>query len=596
MAPCDPSRLTRRSLVTAAAGGASAMALTGTAIAHDAHIHSGSPSSRTARLQDANLPTPREQTLVLEQGTNNVWDSFNPFIPNGEAYNYGYAIVCREYLFYANFLTGEITPWLGQEYTYNDDFTQCTLTLNPNARWNDGEPFTAHDIVFTQTLLRENPELNGAAVVIRDVAEVSATDDHTVVWNLPEPNPRFHYRFLAGIISDGVRIVPQHIWEGEDPGSFKFNPPVQTGPYVLEEASATKLYYLWRKNPDYWNKAELDPAPEYVMWRQQSEVDTSVQAFLAGNLDNSGNIDYLNQQVIESQYDQTARFDFPDPCTRGFWFNVESPSGLFATPEGRWALSHLIDREVIGTTIWQPASRPATYPWADYDGWAPWAPAEVMDQFDLTFNVDKANELLDALGATERDGDTRILNGQPLRLTMITPAETTGLEYQIGSSFANTAREAGIDIELKSLPGSAWGDAFNTGDYDISCHWICGMQFDPNQLYDDFHSRNYVPIGERAENDYESVRLQRPELDALIEELEYADPEDEANRPTFDQALEVFMTELPAVASIQTIYPMFFNTAYWTGWPSADDPYTIPANWWGQFMFVIGNLRPASEA
>ncbi|MEJ7902035.1 MAG: hypothetical protein WKF63_09310, partial [Thermomicrobiales bacterium] len=96
--------------------------------------------------------------------------------------------------------------------------------------------------------------------------------------------------------------------------------------------------------------------------------------------------------------------------------------------------------------IWQPSSRPATYPWADYEGWQTWAPEEVMSQFDLTFNVDKANELLDALGATERDGDTRILNGQPLRLTMITPAQTTGLEYQIGSSFANTAREAGIDI------------------------------------------------------------------------------------------------------------------------------------------------------
>src|SRR5690606_16813940 len=105
-----------------------------------------------------------------------------------------------------------------------------------------------------------------------------------------------------------------------------------------------------------------------------------------------------------------------------------------------------IDREVIGTTIWQPASRPATYPWADYEGWAPWAPDEVMNQFDLTFNVDRANELLDQLGATERDGDTRILNGQPLRLTMITPSQTTGLEYQIGASFANTARQAGIDI------------------------------------------------------------------------------------------------------------------------------------------------------
>jgi peptide/nickel transport system substrate-binding protein len=78
-------------------------------------------------------------------------------------------------------------------------------------------------------------------------------------------------------------------------------------------------------------------------------------------------------------------------------------------------------------------------------------------------------------------------------------------------------------------------------------------------------------------------------------ELDTIDPEDEANRPIFNDALTAFMTELPAVPSIQTTYPMFFNTRYWTGWPSADDPYTIPANWWGQFMFVIGTIQPAGE-
>ena len=593
MAPSIDTRITRRTLV-AATGGASALALAGITGA------GASPAARTAeraRYQAANLPTPREQTVVIETDPVNVWDSFNPFIPNGEAYNYGLATVCREYFFYANFLTGEVTPWIGQEYSYNADFTECTLKLNPNVTWNDGEPYTADDVVFTQTMLLENSSLNGASGVIRDVKAVEAADPHTVVWTLTKANPRFHYRFLAGIIADGVRVVPKHIWEGQDPGTFKFNPPVQTGPYTLVEASSTKLYYLWQKNPNYWNKAQLDPAPEYVLYRQMSEIDASVQEFLAGNLDDSRRIgqDYLNQVMIESQYETTSRFDFPDPCPRGFFFNVESPSGLFKTPEGRWALSHLIDRDTIASTIWQPPSRAATYPWADYGGWAPWAPDEVMSKFDLTYSVDKANELLDKLGATERDGNgVRILDGKPLKLTMITPAQTTGLEYQIGASFANTAKEAGIDIELKSLPGSAFGDMFNTGQYDLSCHWVCGMQFDPNQLYGAFHSRAYMPIGERSnQGDGSATRIKSPELDALIDQLDTIDPEDEASRPVFDQTLEVFLSELPAVASIQTIYPMLFNTSVWEGWPTPEDPYTIPANWWGQYLFVIGNLKPA---
>jgi peptide/nickel transport system substrate-binding protein len=55
------------------------------------------------------------------------------------------------------------------------------------------------------------------------------------------------------------------------------------------------------------------------------------------------------------------------------------------------------------------------------------------------------------------------------------------------------------------------------------------------------------------------------------------------------------MQELPAIAPIQTVFPMFWNTAYWTGWPSPEDPYTIPAHWWGQFLFAIGNLQPAGS-
>jgi peptide/nickel transport system substrate-binding protein len=583
--------LNRRQLIGGATAGAAGLALGGRAASA-----SGGRTKAPAflRLQGgANIPTPREQTIVVEQSPNNVWDSFNPFIPNGEAYNYGLAQACRENMFYVNFLTGEQRPWLATEYTYNPDFTEVTLKLNPNITWSDGKPFTSEDVAFSVNLLLENASLNGAADAQREIKSVTAADPQTAVFALTEPQPRFHYRFLAGIIADGFRIVPKHIWDGKDPGTFTFNPPVYTGPYTLSEASSSGLYYLWEKNPNYWNKAELDPAPQFVLYIQSTSPDTSVQEFLAGNVDVTG-IDYLNQQVVQSQYQDTATFSFPDPCPRGFFFNADSPSGLFATPEGRWAMSYLIDRQTIAETIWQPSSRPAAFPWADYAGWSPWAPDEIVSKYDFSFSVEKANAALDALGAT-REGDTRVFNGKPLALTMITPAQTTGLEYQIAQSFAGTAKEAGLDIQVKSLPGSAWGDAFDTGQWDLDSHWVCGFQFDPNQLYGDFHSRNYKPVGQRTEGN-SGTRVQIKELDAVIEKLDVASPEDEANRPTFDQGLDLFLKHSPAFATIQTIYPFMYNTRYWTGWPSEEDPYTIPANWWGQFMFVIGAIQPAGGA
>ena len=587
----EEGSLSRRTLVVGAAAGLAAASFA-THSAGASPVVSGNAPHAMRAQGTANLPTPRNQTVVMEQGTINVWDSFNPFIPNGEAYQYGLAQFCREYMFYTNFLTGEITPWLATEYSYNADFTECTLKLNPAVTWNDGTPFTSADVVFSDEMVMANAQLNGSAGRTRDITSIAAPDAQTVVWTLTRAQPRFHYRFLAGIIADGMRVVPKHIWEKEDPGTFKFNPPVQTGSYMLQEASSSKLYYLWKKNPNYWNKAVLDPKPEYVMYVQATSVDTSVQDFLAGNTDNPS-MDYLNQEAVAAQKEDVARIAFADPCPRGMYFNIESASGLFATPEGRWAMSHLIDRETIASTIWQPATRPATYPWADYAGWAPWATPAIVDKYDFTFDPAKANALLDALGST-MDGDVRSFNGKPIQLTCVTPAQTTGIEYQIAVSFAETAKEAGIDVVVKSLPGSAWGDAYAVGDYDISCHWVCGFQFDPNQLYNGFSSRWYKPLGTRIDDggDQARARLQDPELDAIILKLDDASPEDPANRADFDAGLDRFLMQLPAVATVQTVYPQIYNTQYWTGWPTDENPFAIPTNWWGQFLFAVGALQP----
>jgi len=588
-------RMSRRRLVAGTAGG-------GLALAIASQSAGASPSSRygmpgIVRAQGtANIPTPRDQTLIIEQLTNNIWDSFNAFIPNGDAYNYGISQLARENMFYVNFVTGEIKPWLALSFSYNADFTECPLKLNPKVRWSDGKPWTSADVVFSQQLLLKNPQLNGAAGVTEDVAAVSAPDAQTVVWKLTRAQPRFHYRFYAGVIADGVQVVPKHIWEKEDPGTFKDNPPVRTGPYVLQEASSSKLYYIWKKNPDYWAKDVMDPAPEYVAFLQATSPDTSVRDFLAGNVDvtHVDIVDFLNQQMIMSQSSKTAQNVFADPCPRGFYFNSDSPSGLFTKPEGKWAISHLIDRETISQVISQPASKPATYPWADYAGWKKWAPEEIVSKYDFSFDPDKANALLDKMGST-REGDVRSLNGKPLQLTMICPMPTGNPMFQIGQTMAEAAKEVGITIDHKSLPGSAFWDTYALGDYDISNHWLCGMDYDPIHVFGGFHSKNYKAIGTRVNSggDQGSARFKNADFDKVLDQLDAISPDDAAAKPLYDKALDLYYTNLPSCPSIEQVAPMLYNTAYYTGWPTTEGQETIPASWWGGFLFTIGKLKKA---
>ncbi len=158
-------------------------------------------------------PTPRNQTVIINQAEFTVYDSSNPFTPNGQQYNAGLYQVCEEFLFYYNMVTGETTPWLGKSWEYNTNHTQLTVHLNPNAKWNDGQPFTTKDILFTINLLMKNPQLSGSNSYIPFVKDMAATDAQTIVFTLKDPNPRFHYNFVCGIVN-GQDFVAEHIWSG----------------------------------------------------------------------------------------------------------------------------------------------------------------------------------------------------------------------------------------------------------------------------------------------------------------------------------------------------------------------------------------------
>lgn len=584
-------RFSRRTLVTGSAATAAFAALQG----RGARAHDGQKAPVLLRYakQAANIPTPREQTVVISRPVNQVWDSFNPYIPNGEAYSYGVNQICREAMFYVNFEQGEVINHLATGFEYNADFTEMTISLNPNAKWNDGQPYTADDVVFSLDLMKNNSAFNGSAEANDYIAGVTAANPQTVVFALSKPNPRFHYNFFVGIVGDRFRVVPKHVWETQDAGTFANNPPVYTGPYVLEQAIPEQFMQVWRKNPDYWNAANLNPTPEFVIFRQSLPPDAEAQEFINGNVDIPG-LPYLNQEAVRGQYDNWIQFAFDDPCPRGIWLNQDSPSGLFATAEGRWAISYLLDRQTIGQTIWQPPTEPAQYPWAPWGLHDRWTNEDIRSKYAFEFDIDRANQLLDSIGST-RDGDTRTLNGQPLALSVITPGDVASEVYQIAALLAQDAAEVGIQMDVKSLLGTPFSDAWHLGEFDISSHWLCGVALDPNQLYTQFLTADYKPIGERSLPARNVTRNQIPELNDIALQLELVNPEDPANKALFDQGLEAYLKHLPAMPSVYTIFTFAFNTRYWTGWPTPDNKYNIAANWWAQFLFVIGQLQPVAQ-
>lgn len=61
----------------------------------------------------------------------------------------------------------------------------------------------------------------------------------------------------------------------------------------------------------------------------------------------------------------------------------------------------------------------------------------------------------------------------------------------------------------------------------------------------------------------------------------------------FLEAMEYWLEDMPALPIAQAIKLVPFNEAYWTNWPTADNPYIQPATWWQSTHLILHELQPA---
>ena len=60
----------------------------------------------------------------------------------------------------------------------------------------------------------------------------------------------------------------------------------------------------------------------------------------------------------------------------------------------------------------------------------------------------------------------------------------------------------------------------------------------------------------------------------------------------WDQAMEIWLDELPDVQVLEFYHRIPMNTTYWTNWPTHDNPYTNGAFWHLTFQLILNELEP----
>ena len=536
----------------------------------------------------AQSETPREETLIIAMGPQKEDPTFwNMTSWTGADRSQGLHQYVYEYFFYENLQTGEYIPWLAESYKYNADFTALTVKLRDGVKWNDGQPFTADDVVFTYETLLANPTLAWADVVGTNVKSVEKVDDLNVTFNLKSSNPRFHLNreaFPVVGIWGGITILPKHIWEGQDITTFKNNPPVGTGPYSLKDATQTSI--IWERRDDWWGSTVFgkSPAPKEIQMLYLG-AETNVAVALGNNEIDAEWIGLLSAGTLQeiakdndkvSAWTKDAPYSWTDPCPR--LLMVNNANAPLDKKEVRWALSNLIDRDAIVDLAYEGATTPLWGIWPEYDAYQATFDAiqDLRDQYQPgTTDPDKAAQFFEQAGVSPGDLNLHyVVNGD------------SNEEVRLGQVIADQLSAAGVNVEIETLTGSVQRDAIVRGDYDLAVSSFCAG--DTALSLDLFHSKYVKPLGEAVSlPERNSFRFQNAEFDALVDKMLTTAPDDPSITQLTHDAMAIWFDQLPVIPVVQAPALVPFNSTYWTNWPTADNAWNMPVCWWATFNLVV---------
>ncbi len=386
---------------------------------------------------------------------------------------------------------GEVIPHIAKGWESNDDFTVWKVFLRKGMKWSDGEPFTADDIMFWYENILLNEELTPSVplwMVNQDgsVATVEKLDDYTVQWTFKQPNTAFlldlankdgadksihnlafapaHYlKQFHPAFTDQADLDAKVKERGFDTWTELFAVEAlphlsgkrpSTAAWVPDGSTVSDQVFVIKRNPYYFAvDAEGNQLPyiDEVRFTFFADKEALNLAAVGGEIDMQGrHISMSNYPVLKENEDKGGYRVVTWPTFGGsdavLMFNqtyiAKDPAvgELLRNRDFRIALSYAIDREAIKELAFlglgqarQPVPAP-NHPYYPGDEWA----------FKYTeHDVAKANEMLDAIGLTERDdeGFRTLPNGERL-----------DLEIQVIPAFANWSDVGQIVVEN-------WADA-----------------------------------------------------------------------------------------------------------------------------------------
>jgi len=389
----------------------------------------------------------------------------------------------------------EVIPHIASGWESNGDFTEWTVRLRPGAKWSDGEPFTADDVMFWYNDILLNEELTPSGLTWMKnpdgtTATVEKLGDYSVKWTFAEPNTAFLLDLAnkdgADASINNLVFAPAHYLQQFHPNyadqadvdakvaeagfdtwtelfavealpQLSGNRPSMAA-WVPNGTSVSDSIFTIVRNPYYIG---VDPAGnqlpyiDEVRFTQYLDKETLNLAAVEGKIDMQGrHIDMNNFPVLSQNAEANGYRVITWPSFGGsdavVMFNQtwQGPEGeLFRNKDFRIALSHAIDRESIKELAFLGVGE------ARQGVPAPFHPYYPGDEYAFKYtehDPELANQILDEiLPDKDADGFRTLPDGSPLDIELGVVPEQFVDWPSIGQLIVEDWAEVGIKAHVE---------------------------------------------------------------------------------------------------------------------------------------------------
>ncbi|HEY0902008.1 MAG TPA: extracellular solute-binding protein, partial [Micavibrio sp.] len=433
-------------------------------------------------LDYVNPQAPRQGTLI--QSGLGTFDTLNPFNIKGTPVQ-GLSLIHDRLMQRVWDEPFTMYPLIAEKIDVPADRSAITFYLNPQARFNDGTPITADDVIFTFNTLKEKGRPNMRRVYGL-VAQVEKRDDHTVHFALGDGHDRETIMILAM-----MPVLSKSYWQERDFNASTLEIPVTSGPYKIAAVDPPRKI-TYERDKNYWAKDIFVNKGQHnfdrMIFDYYRDDTVAFEAFKAGEFDlrrefDAGkwatgyNFPAIKDGTVIAESLQHGR---PEKV-RSFIYNTRRAP--FDDIRVREALSLALDFEWINQNLYHGLYKRVNsyYPNSELaDG--TWQPPSHKTPAESRAHLRRADQLLKDAGWFIHDGK-RVHKGDHKQKLSFEILIGTPDDEKVALAYVRSLKKLGIEPRVRVLDAAAFTARLNDYDYDMVLHhWLSTLSPGTEQI------------------------------------------------------------------------------------------------------------------